>query len=375
MKNLLFILALSLAFMYSCTQDEAVNSTLKAPAGINPATKVVSHKINVEKIRLLVEANNARLALIDKPVGTRSSAIKVPSDYATIQEAVDAASPGDNIFVYTGTYDELVFVSTAGLNLQAIGNVQLNGGFFLAEGTDHVKIQKFNIDLTTSGLITGCGIFVFGGVTGVQIVQNNFTGDNSQGAYAGIDALAVSNMMIRDNHFSAAVDLGIHIISWNEFPNDGICRNNTILQNTVSGTLAIGLSIEGDTDFTQINGNTVNDNPGFIGIWICGCEEEAPFVGFCDNNVVKNNTGSYNDGSLYGFSAGFYIQEGGEGNTIGPNNTFNNNMFGIYVYATEHPFYFFNNTALENSECDIAHEMADEQNYEHNNTYDCLTSF
>ncbi len=384
MKNFLFLAVLSLVFLYGCSKEEAAVSSLETPIGNKTIKRIETPKPNMDKLNGLIAGNQARLAQLGSEVSFRSSTINVPADYPTIQEAVDAASAGTNIFVNGGTYNETVFVSTAGLNIKAVGNVLLNGGFFLGEGANNVKIQKFNIDVTSTGSTIGGGIIIFGGVSGIQIIQNTITGDESLGAYAGIDALAVSNMTIRDNNISCAVALGIHVISWNEFEN-GTCRNNTISQNTVSGTTSIGLSIEGDTDYTLINGNTVNNNPGFYGIWICGCEEEAPFVGFCDNNVVKNNTASNNDGSYwedfwddFGYDAGsgFDVWEGGENNTIGPNNTFNNNRFaGINFYFNENSFHLFNNTALENDECDVVFDNSIGQDLTHNNTYECETSF
>ena len=47
-------------------------------------------------------------ALLIFPAAAASSTIHVPDDYATIQEAVDAAIDGDTIIVRPGTYFEII---------------------------------------------------------------------------------------------------------------------------------------------------------------------------------------------------------------------------------------------------------------------------
>lgn len=52
----------------------------------------------------------------DNPLG----ALRVPQDYATIQEAVDAAEPGDLVLIDEGTYNESVVVETDNIVIRGV---------------------------------------------------------------------------------------------------------------------------------------------------------------------------------------------------------------------------------------------------------------
>ena len=65
-----------------------------------------------------------------------STTIKVPGDQDTIQDAVDAASPGDLILIEPGIYKEAVKVTTEDLTIRGTdrNTVILDGGFELDNG-------------------------------------------------------------------------------------------------------------------------------------------------------------------------------------------------------------------------------------------------
>lgn len=73
--------------------------------------------------------------------------LKVPAQFATIQEAVDAAVPGDTVLVSKGTYAENVTVSTAGLTLKGKG-ATIDGryqGTCLTVAADDVTVTGFTL--------------------------------------------------------------------------------------------------------------------------------------------------------------------------------------------------------------------------------------
>ena len=76
--------------------------------------------------------------------------LNVKEDYATIQEAVEAAVPGDTILVECGVYSESVVISTDALRIEGECGAELDGGFeldsaFYINGASNVKISSFEI--------------------------------------------------------------------------------------------------------------------------------------------------------------------------------------------------------------------------------------
>jgi hypothetical protein len=60
--------------------------------------------------------------------------LEVPRDYATIQAAVDAASPGDIIQVRAGVYNENVVIVTSGLRLHGSSGAVIDGDGLTGSG-------------------------------------------------------------------------------------------------------------------------------------------------------------------------------------------------------------------------------------------------
>ncbi len=94
--------------------------------------------------------------------------INVPEDYDTIQDAVDAAAPGDLVLIGPGTYDEAVDVETENLTIRGLdrNEVILDGGFELENGirvlADGVAVENMTAqNYTTNG-------FFWTGITGYR---------------------------------------------------------------------------------------------------------------------------------------------------------------------------------------------------------------
>jgi plastocyanin len=76
----------------------------------------------------------------------------VPSDYSTIQAAVNAADPGDLVLIGTGVYRESVEVTTPYLTIRGVDRnaVILDGGFFLPGGIRVLEADGVTVENMTA---------------------------------------------------------------------------------------------------------------------------------------------------------------------------------------------------------------------------------
>ncbi|MGA1872966.1 MAG: NosD domain-containing protein [Thermoplasmatota archaeon] len=220
--------------------------------------------------------------------GTRSPAtiivdISGGGDHISIQAAVNAAAPGDNIQIRAGTYDEIVQVNKR-LNITGAGPslTILDGG-----RPDHQDVINLGANgIVLSGISTTNGYFghEFGGITirgsGCRVINCSSYG-NDYGMIIWSDNNHVQNNDLSNNNRN-----GIHM---------KFCSGNTVENNTCNGSAV-----------TQ-------------GIWLEGCT----------NNVVRNNTCSEN----YKYGISIYQSSG---NSVERNNCSDNELFnGINVYQSK----------------------------------------
>ena len=151
-----------------------------------------------------------------------AATINVPSQYKTIQKAVNAAKSGDTIYVAAGTYKEKVLVNDKDLIFQGqkVGNTykyptvygfQFSGSADSKTGSGDIngfKITKYGVsyDYGMPGSNTirnnyfyNCGIEFTGFPCSGNIVMNNkFSGNYD---YVGIDLYESQGNIIKGNTF------------------------------------------------------------------------------------------------------------------------------------------------------------------------------
>jgi parallel beta-helix repeat protein len=248
----------------------------------------------------------AIIIYVDDDYGSEDATHKM-----TIQAAVDAANPGDTVFVYNGTYHENVAVDKT-INL--IGEDKDNT-IIDKEGNEFVVKIYANWTNITGFTITGGGIFEGGGI--------------------GLDH--VHNCKIIDN-----------IISWNKcYGISNYYSNSNYLMGNLLSNNPIGYYIWGSNG-NNITNNIVSFNDGAIFLMhssknnitgnnvsnsITGISLGSP--GSCSYNILSNNNVSNNDWGIY------------LSNSVGNNITDNivtKNGQGIHLGMSSH------NNSIENNE-------------------------
>jgi len=186
-----------------------------------------------------------------------------PGNFTTISAAINASSPGDTLYVYSGTYVEGLWIDKP---LTLVGESK---NTTIIDGNAWVETSWVNI-------------------TGFTI--------SSAGSYEAIVVFAVDNVSIVDNIVSSA-GISIHLESSN---------NNTIVNNTISSTnYSAGVYLSSSSG-NIVSGNTVTGAWGAIELWQLS---NFNFIannsakGGIDLHYTKNNTITGNVASNGGIEA------------------------------------------------------------------------
>lgn len=164
------------------------------------------------------------------------------ADFTSIQEAVDAANPGDTIRVRTGTYSS-VYVDKS-LKIRAVGTAVIDGeyqGIVVVDAND-VTIRGFII---TNG---GFGISIYGTSSNVKIIGNTVQYFDYDGIRLGE---TVSNNEIIGNTVLDCGDTGISM--WNG------ASYNKVFRNTVQDC-QVGIETGNGANYNEITLNKVENN-------------------------------------------------------------------------------------------------------------------
>jgi len=211
-------------------------------------------------------------------------------DYISIQNAIDVANEGDTIYVYNGTYYELLIINKS-INLigaskeKTIINYDKNryGQInIIVVNANNCTIKGFKlINTFSSSLIMGINV-----KSSNNIISNNAILNTTEGI--SIDAKSKNNTIflniILNNEFGIALRYSDH---------NNISKNNISL-NTFSGVYLKGALSHNNT----ISCNTVSNNE--YGMYLTGIINNKIF-----ENTVVNNT-----------KQGIYFCCGAQGNII-----------------------------------------------------------
>ena len=283
--------------------------------------------------------NDKRIGWYENPL--LPDTLHLPSDYLTIQMAIDAAYNGDIVLVAEDTYYENINFQSKALTVASyflldndeshIANTIINGS--QPSNPDSASVVTFNHGEDTTSVL--CGFTITGGTgtysaewddrngggiyldsSGAKICNNIIESNSVSYLYAwggGISAyslgahnLIIENNIIRNN-YSDAGTYGNASGGGIDFWSDGyfILKNNKILNNEVIGELAQGGGIECAGPINQVFiisnqvvGNSVHSGNylmGGGGIDIYNCINNIPVV---LNNLIANNFTTMNGGGV-----------------------------------------------------------------------------
>jgi len=296
--------------------------------------------------------------------------VRVPANFATIQKAVDAVSPGDTILVASGVYSENIAVTKT---LRLIGEDRnttvIDGGgagwepltIALNVSADNVLVENFTIKNANFAVhvnkafnVTVQSNIISSNFHGLQmlncsqcIVRNNLFTQNWGGypdlLYGGGIILEGSECVIERNYVSCNLR-GIVL----EEGSYNVVRNNTVTESRVhldTGIYRDGLGIEIFGSRNVICYNVITENPQgiFVG--------EGATNNMVFKNVVKDNNGlgigmghskmnAFLGNTVDGNDMGFAMELAGD---ILLSNFISNNKDGIVIHFSNDSIFHHNN--------------------------------
>jgi len=269
-------------------------------------------------------------------VEASSDVIYVPTDYPTIQEAVNHANSGDTIFVYNETYYEHVVINrSVSLVGEDKDSTIIDGGgtgSVISVTANNVDINGFTIQ--NSGLTdSDSGIYI--NSSSNNISHNTIT-NNKNGIYLyNSSSNTVSNNNAHSNNW-----YGIYL---------HYSSNNTVSNNNAHSNYNDGVYLYYSSS-NVISGNNVSSNNNGV------------YLYYSSSNVISgNNVSSNND-------CGIWIRQLSSSNVISGNNISDNDC-GVYLYYSSGNVISGNNVSSSKDGIYLSDSSNDNTIY-HNNFVD-----
>ena len=240
-------------------------------------------------------------------------------NYTTIQAAINAANPGDIVYVYSGIYYENVIVNKT---LTLIGEdknttiIDANqSGDVLTITGDWVNISRFTIQ-NGGSYGSDMGIYI---ISDYNTISENIITDNK---WNGIYLKNSSSNTILKNNISNNNHLGVYLYE---------SSNNKITGNTIINNSNHGISLIRSSNNT-LTENMITNNDAFgIELWH-----------LCNNNTLSSNNISYNYWGIHLLKS--------YNNSIFENNLANSSYYDVFLQNSSNNSVYHNsfiNTSLK----------------------------
>ena len=288
-----------------------------------------------------------------------------PADFNTIQEAIDAASNGDTVYVHNGTYIENVVVnkSVSLIGEDPATTIIDGGGRFVKV----VEITANNVTIKNFTLRNNCEVASWESNNCIYLanfnntlIQNNII-TSRDGYGGGIVVIDSSNNNIFGNTIETTPNIGIRLYSTSNnvvFSNSitnssGIELHYNSSNNVISNNTVIAYGSENGIAVTQSFNNTVSGNTVKNMSW--GIVLSWSSYNTVSKNIIANNSeyglptfgSSYNNISENTITVNKYdgicLAQLSDNNTVYRNDIINNGQAGVTLSSSSYNIIFENN--------------------------------
>ncbi len=217
----------------------------------------------------------------------QGSKITVPDDFATVQDAINAAAPGTKIKIKDGHYTQALTITTDDLEISGEGDVILQGGITISNTSG---VELTNLDIRRFGGSAAADAVIIVNSSDITIKDNIIFGADD-----GVRMNSSTECLIKGNTIEGRRGEGVKL---NSGSDDNVVEENTITTGSASGDEGVELN---SADNNEIADNVINapsddaielnnsDGNEISGNIIDSPDYEGVDLDNSDNNEVKDN--------------------------------------------------------------------------------------